>query len=99
MAGGPVDRKLAAILAPMWSATVASWARDEAGTPARLKTLRKEFIAPKIAEHRGRVVKLTGDGALVEFASVVNAVQCAADTQVGIGQRHASLPPEQRIDP
>ena len=74
MAGPRVERKLAAILA----ADVVGYSRlvgaDEAGTIARLKALRKEFIEPLIAEYRGRVVKLVGDGALVEFASAVNAV-------------------------
>jgi hypothetical protein len=69
-----VERKLAAILA----ADVVGYSRlvgaDEAGTIARLKTVRKELIEPLIAEHRGRVVKLTGDGALVEFPSAVHAV-------------------------
>ena len=70
MAGREFERKLAAILA----ADVVGYSRlmgaDEAGTHARLKTLRKELIEPEIAEHRGRMVKLTGDDALVEFASV-----------------------------
>ena len=74
MAMDRVERKLAAILA----ADVVGYSRlmgeDETGTHARLKALRKKFIEPKIAECRGRIVKLTGDGALVEFASVVDAV-------------------------
>jgi adenylate cyclase len=98
MAMGPVERRLAAILA----ADVVGYSRlmgeDEAGTHARLKALRKDFIEPKIAEHRGRIVKLTGDGALVEFASVVDAVQCAVDTQLGVAQRNADLPPDHRIE-
>ncbi len=72
-----VQRRLAAILA----ADVVGYSRlmgvDEAGTLERLKALRKDLFAPKIAEHNGRIVKLMGDGALVEFASVVDAVQCA----------------------
>jgi TolB-like protein len=98
MAAGPFDRKLTAILA----ADVVGYSRlmgaDEAGTHARLKALRKDFIEPKIAEHHGRIVKLTGDGALVEFASVVDAVQCAIDTQVGVARRNADLAPDQRIE-
>ena len=92
------ERRLAAILA----ADVVGYSRlmgaDEAGTHARLRALRKDFIEPKIAEYRGRVVKLTGDGALVEFASVVDAVQCAVVTQQGIAERNADLPPEHRIE-
>jgi adenylate cyclase len=98
MAAPPFERRLAAILA----ADVVGYSRlmgiDEAGTHARLRALRKDFIEPKIAEHRGRVVKLTGDGALAEFASVVDAVQCAVLTQQGIAERNADLPPEQRIE-
>ena len=70
---------------------------DEAGTHARLKALRKDFIEPEIAEHHGRVVKLMGDGALVEFASVVDAVECAAAIQRGVAERQAELPEEERI--
>ena len=74
MAIDAIERKLAAILA----ADVVGYSRlmgeDEAGTHARLRALRKDFIEPKIAEHRGRIVKLSGDGTLVEFASVVDAV-------------------------
>jgi adenylate cyclase len=76
-----VERRLAAILA----ADVVGYSRlmeaDEAGTHARLKALRKELIEPRIAERHGRIVKLTGDGALVEFGSVVEAVLCAVDVQ------------------
>ena len=90
-------RRLAAILA----ADVVGYSRlmavDEAGTHARLTALRKEFIEPKIAEHHGRVVKLAGDGALVEFPSVVDAVECAAAIQTGVAERQADLPAEQRI--
>ena len=73
-----VTRRLAAILA----ADVAGYSRlmgeDEEGTPDALKELRREVVDPKIDEHRGRIVKTTGDGLLVEFASVVDAVRCAA---------------------
>ncbi|HEX6111622.1 MAG TPA: adenylate/guanylate cyclase domain-containing protein [Geminicoccaceae bacterium] len=90
-------RRLAAILA----ADVVGYSRlmavDEAGTHARLTALRKEFIEPKIAEHHGRVVKLVGDGVLVEFGSVVDAVECAAAIQTGVAERQADLPAEQRI--
>src|SRR5918995_3257572 len=93
-----VERKLAAILA----ADVVGYGRlvgaDEAGTIARLKALRKEFIEPLIAEYRGRVVKLMGDGALVEFASAVDAVECAVLIQQGVTEREASQPQDQRIE-
>ena len=62
-------------------------AADEAGTHARLKALRKQFIEPAIAAHHGRTVKLMGDGALVEFASVVDAVQCAVEIQRAMAER------------
>jgi adenylate cyclase len=75
------NRRLAAILA----ADVAGYSRlmgaDEEGTLERLKALRRELVDPKIAEHRGRIVKTTGDGMLVEFASVVDAVRCAVAVQ------------------
>ena len=72
----PAQRKLAAILA----ADIAGYSRlmgaDEEGTLERLKALRRELIDPKIAEYKGRIVKTTGDGMLVEFGSVVDAVRC-----------------------
>ena len=75
------ERRLAAIL----SADVVGYSRlmgaNESGTLARLKTHREEIIDPKIAEHHGRIVKLMGDGVLVEFASAVDAVQCATAIQ------------------
>ena len=81
MAEGRVERRLAAILA----ADVAGYSRlmgvDEEGTLAALKAHRSELIDPKIAENRGRIVKTTGDGALVEFASAVDAVRCAIEIQ------------------
>ena len=77
MASERVQRRLAAILA----ADVVGYSRlvgiDEEGTLAALKALRKSLIDPKVTEHRGRIVKNTGDGALVEFASAVDAVRCA----------------------
>jgi adenylate cyclase len=93
-----MERRLSAILA----ADVAGYSRltavNEAGTIAALKTLRKDLVDPKIAEHNGRIVKLTGDGILVEFPSVVNAVACAADIQRAVRARNASVPPETRIE-
>jgi adenylate cyclase len=80
-------RRLAAILA----ADVAGYSRlmgsDEEGTLERLKALRAELIDPKIAEHRGRIVKTTGDGLLVEFASVVDAIRCATEWQSAMADR------------
>jgi class 3 adenylate cyclase len=81
-----VERRLAAILA----ADVAGYSRlieaDEEGTLSRLKALRTEVIDPKIAGHLGRIVKTTGDGLLVEFASVVDALRCAAEMQTAIAK-------------
>ena len=82
-----VERRLAAILA----ADVAGYSRlieaDEEGTLGRLKMLRAEVIDPKIAAQRGRIVKTTGDGLLVEFASVVDALRCAAELQAALAER------------
>jgi TolB-like protein/class 3 adenylate cyclase len=92
----PVQRRLAAILA----ADVAGYSKlmgaDEEGTLARLKALRAELIDPSIAEHNGRIVKTTGDGLLVEFASVVDAMRCAIQWQQGMSER--TQPGETRID-
>jgi TolB-like protein/class 3 adenylate cyclase/tetratricopeptide (TPR) repeat protein len=92
-----VERKLAAILA----ADVVGYSRlmgeAEAATHARLKSHRKELIEPLIAEHRGRVVKLTGDGILVEFASAVDAVECAVALQNGMAEREAGEPKNRRL--
>src|SRR5688572_33176248 len=86
----PVQRKLAAILA----ADIAGYSRligaDEEGTLRRLKSLRAELIDPAIAVHRGRLVKTTGDGMLVEFASVVDAMRCAIAWQGAMRQRNAA---------
>lgn len=95
---GRVERRLAAVLA----ADVAGYSRlmgiDEEGTLARLKTHRRALVDPKIAEHHGRIVKTTGDGALIEFASVVDAVRCAVEIQRGMAERNADTPPERRIE-
>src|SRR5215470_13589002 len=94
----PVERRLAAILA----ADVAGYSRlmgaDEEGTHERLQAHLGELVNPKVAEHRGRVVKNTGDGLLAEFASVVDAVRCAVEMQRGTAERNAGIPPEKRID-
>src|ERR1700758_1863876 len=92
------NRKLAAILA----ADVVGFSRlagsDEDRTLARLRALRSDLIDPIIAVHNGRVVKRTGDGAIVEFRSVVDAVRCAIEVQNGMVERNAGLPPERRIE-
>ena len=98
MAVARVERRLAAILA----ADVAGYSRlmgvDEEGTLAALKGHRSELIDPKIAEHRGRIVKTTGDGALVEFASAVDAAHCAMEIQRVMAERNAAVPEERRIE-
>src|SRR4249920_2086988 len=98
MAQARVERRLAAIFA----ADVAGYSRlmgaDEEGTLAALKAIRRELVDPKIAEHRGRIVKTTGDGVLVEFASVVDAVRCAAEVQRAMAERNAGVPPTRRIE-
>jgi TolB-like protein/class 3 adenylate cyclase len=98
MAEARVERRLAAILA----ADVVSYSRlmgvDEEGTLAALKAYRRELIDPKISEHRGRIVKTTGDGALVEFASAVDAVRCAMEIQRALAERNASIPEDRRIE-
>ena len=87
-----VERRLAAILA----ADVAGYSRlmgaDEEGTLAALKAIRRELGDPKIAEHHGRIVKTTGDGLLVEFPSVVDAVRCAVEVQREMAERNAEIP-------
>ncbi len=93
-----VTRKLAAILA----ADVAGYSRlmgaDEEGTLERLKAHQREVIDAKIAEHHGRVARRTGDGMLVEFASVVDAVRCAVDMQQRMRERNADVSSDQRIE-
>jgi class 3 adenylate cyclase len=93
-----LERRLAAVLA----ADVVGYSRlmtaDEEGTHRRLVTYRREVIEPKVREHRGRVVKNTGDGALVEFGSVVDAVRCALAMQQILSARNAGLPQSRRIE-
>ena len=97
MAMGRVERRLATILA----ADVARYSRlmgtDEEGTLARLKTIRLEVADPKIREHHSRIVKTTGDGLLLEFASVVDAVRCAVEVQRAMLDRNADIPEDKRI--
>jgi adenylate cyclase len=97
LATGRVERRLAAILA----ADVAGYSRlmgaDEESTHERVKAHFRQLIDPKIHEHRGRVVKNTGDGMLVEFSSVVDAVRCAAETQRAMIDRNADIPEDKHI--
>src|ERR1700748_2523137 len=91
-------RKIVAILV----ADVVGYSRlaaaDEVRTLSRLRGLRSDLIDPAIAAHHGRVVKRTGDGNLIEFRSVVDAVRCAIEVQNGMAERNAGLPPERRIE-
>src|ERR1700730_12090347 len=93
----PSTRRLAAILA----ADVAGYSRlrgaDDEGTHNRLRAHLGQLVEPKIAEHRGRVVKNTGDGVLAEFPSVVDAVSCAVEIQRGMAEREPEVPDERRI--
>jgi adenylate cyclase len=97
LSGERVERRLAAILA----ADVAGYSRlmgqDEAGTLARLRGHRRELIDPEIAKHKGRIVKTTGDGILIEFPSVVEAVACAVAMQRGMAECNISIPEDRRI--
>src|SRR5271156_372649 len=91
-------RKIAAILV----ADVVGYSRlaraDEERTLARLRALRSDLIDPTIALHHGRIVKRTGDGSIIEFRSVVDAVRCAIEVQTGMVERNAGLPPDKRIE-
>ncbi|TIX91015.1 MAG: adenylate/guanylate cyclase domain-containing protein, partial [Mesorhizobium sp.] len=93
-----MQRRLAAILA----ADVVGYSRlmeaDEADTLARLKSTRENLIDPKITAHKGRIVKLMGDGALVEFSSVVDAVSCAVEIQETMAECNAELPKEKQLE-
>jgi class 3 adenylate cyclase len=98
MAEGRVERRLAAILA----ADVAGYSRlmgtGEEATLAALKACRRELVDPKIADYRGRIVKTTGDGALVEFPSAVDAVRCAIEIQRAMAARNTAIPEDRRIE-
>jgi adenylate cyclase len=91
-------RKIAAILVSDVVGYSRLTAADEERTLARLRTLRSDLIDPIIAVHHGRVVKRAGDGAIVEFRSVIDAVRCAVEVQSGMVERNAGLPPERRIE-
>src|SRR6516162_7704105 len=96
--GMTATRRLAAILA----ADVAGYSRligaDEGGTLQALRVIRAELIDPTIVAHNGRLVKTTGDGLLVEFGSVVDALHCATEVQAGMAERNAAVPTEKRIE-
>src|SRR6266487_5610670 len=98
MAEERIERRLAAILA----ADVAGYSRligaDEGGTLRQLRCIRAELIDPKISEHRGRIVKTTGDGLLVEFGSVVDALRCANEWQRGMAEQNTATQPDNRIE-
>jgi adenylate cyclase len=93
-----MERRLAAVLA----ADVAGYSRligvDEEGTLARFNATRADLVDRKIAEHRGRIVKTTGDGVLVEFSSVIDALRCATEVQAGMTERNAAIPFDLRIE-
>ena len=92
-----MERRLAAILAADVVGYTRLMGEDEVGTLAALKAHREDFVDPTIAGHKGRIVKLMGDGALVEFASVIDAVTCAAEVQRGMAERNSAVPERQRI--
>src|ERR1700733_8456375 len=98
MTGARVERRLAAILAADVVGYSRLMGRDEEGTLARLKDCRRALVDPKIAAHRGRIVKTTGDGVLVEFASAVDATRCAIEIQRGMAAQNADVPQDTRIE-
>ena len=93
-----IERRLAAILTADVVGYSRLMGRDEVGTYAALKAVRRKLIDPRIQEHRGRIFKTTGDGLLVEFASVVDAVRCAVALQREMAGRNAEVSPQQRIE-
>ncbi len=97
MAEDRVERRLTTILAADVVGYSRLMAADEAGTLTSLKALRRELIEPKTVEYHGRVVKLMGDGTLMEFGSVVDAVNFAVHVQRAIAERNADVPEDRRI--
>src|SRR6187399_1358381 len=97
MVASHAERRLAAILAADVVGYSSLMERDEDRTLTRLKAHRREFIEPLIAEYQGRIVKLMGDGALVEFASVVDTVRCAVLIQQGMVERERDVPEAEHI--
>ncbi|MGA2056178.1 MAG: adenylate/guanylate cyclase domain-containing protein [Bradyrhizobium sp.] len=98
MAGERVERRLAAVLAVDVAGYSRLMGRDEEGTLANLKSFRKTLVDPAIAAHRGRIVKTTGDGMLVEFASAVDAARCAVEIQCSVARQNVDVPQEIRIE-
>ena len=98
MAGEHIERRLTAILA----ADVAGYSRlvevDEEGTLAQGRAHWSDVIEPKIKEHRGRIARVTGDGILAEFASVIDAVRCSVEVQRRVAERNAPVPHDKRIE-
>jgi len=99
---GMVEQRVERRLTAIFAGDVAGYSRlmgaDEEGTLSRLNTHRREFLEPKIAEHRGRIVKRTGDGILIEFGSAVDAARCAIEIQRGMVERNAPIPQDKRIE-
>jgi adenylate cyclase len=98
MSGERVVRGLEAILVADAAGDSRLMGADAEGTLAALKAIRRELSDPKVKEHRGRIVKTTGDWLLIEFASVVDAVLCAVEVQRAMAQRNADVPPDRRIE-
>jgi adenylate cyclase len=98
LAGGRAERRLAAVLAADVAAYSRLMGRDEEGTLANSKSFRKTLVDPAIAAHRGRIVKTTGDGMLVEFASAVDAARCAVEVQRSMVVQNADVPQDLRIE-
>ena len=98
MSSENVERRLAAVLAADVVGSCRLIGIDEEGTVAQLRALRRTLFDPKVTDHRGRVVKNTGDGALVEFASVVDAVRRADDVQRGVAEQNTDVPQDKRIE-
>ena len=98
MADNPVERRLAAILAADVVGYSKMMGEDEAGTLSLVRALRDDLIEPKIAEHKGRLFKVMGDGFLAEFPSVVNAVACAVAIQKAVVARNTDLPEDRRME-
>src|SRR3981189_2577272 len=93
-----MERRVAAVLAADVAGYSLLMGRDEEGTHSQLKVFRKTLIDPTIATHRGRIVKTTGDGMLVEFASAVDAARCAVEVQRGVAVQNAGVPLNVRIE-
>src|ERR1700676_3500659 len=98
LAAEQVERRLAAVLAADVAVDSRLMGANEEGTLARLKAVRKALVDPAIASHRGRIVKTTGDGMLVEFASAVDAARCSVEVQRAMAAQNADVPQDVRIE-